>query len=124
MKGASKWARWTRGNAVDGTITGGETARRVKVGVASASLLRVLGARTALGRWFLPEEVSFARDVITDPVVVVSGEFWREQLGADPGVLGTTLELNERSLTIPPRVQPNAPVAETDSRRLLWSWPC
>lgn len=87
-------------NAVDGTLTGRGAARRVKVGVGSASLLRVLGVQMALGRWFLPGEESFSSERQGDPVAVVSGEFWRTSLDSDPAVLGTSVELDDASYTI------------------------
>lgn len=64
---------------------------RVRYAAVTATLGEVLDLRTALGRWFDPEE-----DRPGAPQTVVLGYgFWRDRFGADPGVLGSTIELND-----------------------------
>jgi predicted permease len=48
----------------------------------------VLGVRAALGRTFVPAD----DEPGADPVVVISDRFWRRRLGANPHVLGTTID--------------------------------
>ncbi len=60
------------------------------------AFFRVLGARPARGRVFLPEE-----DRAGAPrVVVVSDAFWRRHLGADPAAVGKTIVLTDESFTV------------------------
>jgi putative ABC transport system permease protein len=66
-------------------------ARAVQGAVVSREMFpEVLMVEPALGRAFLPAE-----DVPDGPLVMlVSDGFWRTVLGADPGAVGRTLELN------------------------------
>jgi len=63
----------------------------------SANFFRMYGVRPALGRDFLPEE-----DVTegTHPVVLLGHRCWKERLGGDPRIVGKTLKLNGRYLTV------------------------
>jgi putative ABC transport system permease protein len=77
------------------TLTGDGAAERLTVGVGTASLLDVLGVQPVLGRWFLPGE-----DVEGRRLVVLSDGFWRRRFGADPGVLGSTVNLDDELFTV------------------------
>jgi predicted permease len=78
------------------TLTGGEAAERLEIGVTSANLFVTLGARAELGRTFLPEE-----EVPGAPRVVVLGHaLWQRRFGGDPGVLGTTIPLDGEPYTV------------------------
>ncbi len=57
----------------------------------------VLGIEPALGRFFLPEEDETPG---SHPVVVLGHGFWRRRFGGDPKVLGSTIGLNGRPLTV------------------------
>jgi putative ABC transport system permease protein len=72
-------------------------AERIEAEMVSPSFFPLLGARAALGRTFLPDE-----DRVPDAnaVVVVSDDFWRTRLGADPGFIGRTITLNDRPFTV------------------------
>lgn len=76
-------------------LTGNGVAEQLTAGVATASLLEVLGVRPALGRWFLPGE-----DVEGRPVVVLGDGLWRRRFGADPAVLGRTVTINDATFTV------------------------
>ena len=69
----------------------------------TANLLPMLGVAPALGRTFAEDEDRPG----AAPVVVVSDEFWRQRLNADPNVIGSSVSLNGRPATIigvmPPR---------------------
>lgn len=92
------------------TLGGGELVQGIDVIVSApgAEPLRAAGARVThgyfnlvgitplLGRGFAPEE-----DVAGGPRVALLGEaFWRARYGADPGVLGRTVLVNEEAHTI------------------------
>ena len=72
------------------SLTGGEEPVRISAQRVSAAFFRILGAEAARGRTFRPEEDA----VDADAVVVISHRLWRTVLGADPEVLGRTLEVN------------------------------
>lgn len=77
-------------------LTGSSAAEQIAACQATASLFSVLKVEPLLGRTFTAkEEVSGAARV-----VVLSYGFWQRRYGADPGVLGTTLTLNEQSYRI------------------------
>ena len=77
----------------------GESSRGIEQHGAfvSANYWTTLGIRPRVGRFFTPEEDSVPD---RDPVVVVSSAFWHSQLGDDPAVLGTHLQIGGRHLTI------------------------
>ena len=51
----------------------------------------MLGVRAQLGRTLLPsDEIAPGRH----PVVVISDGLWRRDFGADPGIVGKTIEIN------------------------------
>src|SRR5262249_56975489 len=64
------------------------------------------GLTPGLGRFLRADEVSRPG---SEPVVVVSYDYWRTHLGGSPSVVGQTLRLNDRVMTIvgvtPPRFQ-------------------
>ncbi|HVO82294.1 MAG TPA: ABC transporter permease [Terriglobales bacterium] len=63
---------------------------------ASLDLFRTLGQQPALGRSFLPEEDQpGGRDV-----AVVTDGFWHSHFGGDPGLIGKTLTLDGRNVTV------------------------
>lgn len=57
----------------------------------------VLGVQPALGRAILAEEEGRGPGTAA---VVLGHDFWREQYGGDPSVVGRTLQLNGRTMTI------------------------
>jgi hypothetical protein len=73
---------------------GGE--RRVSIRYTTASYLSALGLEPHLGRWFGGEHDR----VGAERVAVVSYDTWRARLGADPGVLGRRVSLNNQAVTI------------------------
>jgi putative ABC transport system permease protein len=100
------YERWTEGQshfqdvAIHGStfrnLSGQGDPERIRVGIASSSLLRVLRVQPLLGRAFLPEE-----DQEGAPrVALISHAFWSERFGADPEVLGRSVSLNQNPFTI------------------------
>ena len=73
-----------------GTLMGQSEALRVEGLATSSSLFHLLGAHAQYGRLLKSEE-----DVPGQPpVVVLSHAFWTRTFGADPNVVGRTLQLN------------------------------
>ncbi len=63
---------------------------------ATPGLFAVLKAGARLGRTFSPEEAV----VGADRVVVLSHGFWQRVLGADPGIVGTSIQLDSQAYTV------------------------
>ncbi len=59
--------------------------------LVSGNYFDVLGVKPSLGRTFLPEEDGIPS---AHPVVVLSHAFWTREYAANPGVVGTQLNLN------------------------------
>ena len=75
----------------------GRTARSIDGGAATASFFTLLGVRPALGRFFLPDEDATGSPAL---VVVLGDAFWRSQFGADPSIVGTTIDLDGQPHTV------------------------
>jgi predicted permease len=63
----------------------------------SGNYFNVLGVKAFMGRTFLPEE---DRTPGSHPVVVIGHDLWRRRFGADPALIGKTIELNHQALTV------------------------
>ncbi|HYL64674.1 MAG TPA: ABC transporter permease [Candidatus Methylomirabilis sp.] len=82
--------------AAEYTLTGTGTPQRLRGGHVTASFLDVLGVTPQLGRDFLAEE-----DRPSGPkVVLLSDLLWRSAFGADPGVVGKVVALDDTPYTI------------------------
>lgn len=114
----------TRAKSVEGLAAWGMTMVNLSTGgqgiaglgnAVSGNYFSVLGVTPALGSFF-----SGTDDVILgrEPVAVVSHAFWRRHLGGDSSVVGKTLRVNGRPLTIlgvaPPRFTGVYPALRTD----------
>ena len=78
------------------TLTGLDQPEQVSGGRVSANAFQLLGVEPLMGRGFLEGEDQPG----SKPVMVVSQQFWRNRLAADPKVLGRILELNDSAYTI------------------------
>jgi predicted permease len=76
-------------------VIGGEP-ERVPAQSVTPSFFGVLGVQAVLGRTFLEEENAPG----ADPVVILSDGLWHSRFGADPEVIGQTIDLNGRMRTI------------------------
>ncbi len=65
--------------------------------LVSASFFDVLKVQPAAGRFFRTDEDQVAED---RPVAVLTHRFWQSRFGADPGVVGRTVRLNNRDFTV------------------------
>jgi len=66
----------------------------------SANLFPMLGLKPALGRSFLPQDSGGSVKPADAHAVILSDAAWREDFGADPGVVGSVTHMNGESLTI------------------------
>ena len=78
-------------------VEGMGVAERQDVTVVGPDYFATLGVRPALGRLIGGDEVAVSSEA---PVVVVSHAFWQRALGGDPSVVGRTLRVNGRPLTV------------------------
>lgn len=97
------WRDGVRGTATlagfsmfDVTLTSGGDPVRVAGADATANLAGVLGAAPLVGRWFVDAETQGPGDA----VVVISEALWRARFGADPGIIGRTIDIDGRSRAI------------------------
>jgi predicted permease len=70
---------------------------RVPGEIVSGTYFQVLGVGAAVGRVFTPDD---DRERHGSPVAVLSYDYWRNRFGADPAVVGRTITVNNRALTI------------------------
>lgn len=75
---------------LDLSRTGIERPETVNAVAITSSLLRTLGVRPLMGRAFTPEEERFSGP----HAVILSEEYWRNNLGGDRAILQRTLQLN------------------------------
>jgi putative ABC transport system permease protein len=79
------------------TWSGGAEPKQISGQLVSANYFDVLGLRPAVGRFFFPDEDTKPSG---NNVAVVSYSFWTNKLGANPGAIGSTLQLNATSYTV------------------------
>ena len=65
--------------------------------VVSANYFEVLQVKPILGRTFLPNE---DKTLGANNVVVLSHSFWQRRMGADPNIVGKTVQLNNRAFNV------------------------
>ena len=83
-------------------VSGGEGPERIAGALVSADYFRVLGIAPAAGRYFLEGEDIRGRDGIA----VIGHGLWQRRYGGDPRVLGRTITVDGRALTIVGIAQP------------------
>ncbi|MGV3707306.1 MAG: ABC transporter permease [Gemmatimonas sp.] len=79
------------------TFTSNDASEFVPGEFVSSHYARVLGVRTAAGRWFTAVEDSA---VGAHAVAVVSHEFWMQRLGGRADVVGSTIRFNSQLMTV------------------------
>jgi predicted permease len=65
--------------------------------LVSGNYFSALGLKPAIGRFIRPEE---AERPGTEPVVVISYDYWKTRFGGTPGAVGQELRVNGRELTV------------------------
>jgi putative ABC transport system permease protein len=81
--GISAFDMWTA------NIAGFDVLERVSAARVSEDFFRVAGRTAALGRTIGAEDVREAA-----PVIVLSHALWRQRFGADPGIVGKSVQVN------------------------------
>ena len=76
-------------------MAGKEEPEMVDAQYSSPGIYNMMGVRFALGRDFLPEEGVAGRD----HVAILSNRLWK-RLGADPGIIGKTITLDQKPYTV------------------------
>ena len=83
--------RWSGFNITEGNRP--ESVTGIK---ASIDLLPMFGIQPLMGRFFAPDEMQTGHD----QVAIIGHRLWQERYGADPGILGKTIDLDQRRYTI------------------------
>lgn len=81
------------------TLTGQGEAMHIQGAVVSADLFSLLGVKPVLGRAFLPDEdkLPAANGAFA---IILSHRLWRERFNADPGIVGRTIEIDNRDFAV------------------------
>jgi len=77
-------------------LTGLQETKRIRAGYISQNYFSLFGSTPSLGRSFVAAEHTKGGP----NVCLVSQKFWREELGADPSILGHTLTLDSVAYSI------------------------
>jgi len=72
-------------------------SERMSTQFVTGNFFSMLGVRPALGRFILPTE---GRAAGSDPVVVLSFDFWKSRFGGDPDIIGQKALVNGHAATI------------------------
>jgi predicted permease len=83
--------------AIPVALERGDSSQLITAAVVTPNYFETLEVQAALGRTFDAASVAGARE---GGVAVISYNMWRRDMGADPGVLGKTLNLNGKLFTI------------------------
>ncbi len=82
-------------SAMTFTMLGVETPRRVRAGIVTGNYFDVMGLSATLGRTVGREDDGEG----TPAVIVLSDAYWKNVFGADPEIVGKTVEINGRTAT-------------------------
>jgi putative ABC transport system permease protein len=83
-------------HAMSFTLFGHGDPERVRTGVVSANYFGLFGVQPLLGRTFLPDDDKLG----APPVLLLSYEYWKNNFGSDPGIVGKTFEMNDKVHTV------------------------
>jgi putative ABC transport system permease protein len=84
--------RWGAANLTSAT----SDPERVQSFLVSTDFFEVLGVKPALGRAFLPDEEQPGRE----DVAILGYGLWQRRFAADPGIVGSTLQLDGRTYKV------------------------
>jgi predicted permease len=116
-------AMWSSGRV---TLTGVGDAARVNTGYVTSNTFSVLGAKPIMGRTFTEDEAIADAKSGHSMFVVLSYNLWHGTFGADPGIVGREIRLNDRPVTVtgvmPPHFQlPTDFTEEAAEPTLMWA---
>jgi putative ABC transport system permease protein len=89
----------------EANLTGAGPAEKVTQIEVSPEFFATLGVSPVLGRDFSSQADHGGQDA----VVILGNRYWRTRFGADPGILGKTLRLDERAFTVVGVLPPGEP---------------
>ena len=78
------------------TLTGSGEPSVVTTSVVTPEFFTVFGAKPLAGRTFSPEDGNRG----AAPVVILNENLWRDVFGADPKILGSSIQLDKKSFTV------------------------
>jgi len=78
------------------TVLGPDEPATVSAGLITPNFFTVIGVPPALGRTFTRDETGTG----VPTGAIVSNEFWRSHLGADPGAIGTSLTVDGADVSV------------------------
>jgi predicted permease len=81
--------------ASDSLAEPGQPAAYLSTIHSTANFFRIFGIQPQLGRTFTPDEEAHLADV-----GLVANSYWHEHYGADPNIIGRTVRLNAKTVTI------------------------
>ena len=84
------------------TLEGVDDAVRMDVGLVTGNYFSVMGLSPVLGRAFGPSDDGTA----AAPVMILTHAYWLKRFGGDPGVVGKTVRVGGKSVTIVGVLQP------------------
>ena len=119
-KSFEQMAAYIRPEFTRGTLTGGGGAERIFLAEVGPGFFELLGTPPLLGRTFEPGDFSANRRA-----VIISHGLWRQRFGADRGVLGRSIQLEEATVEIVGVMPPGfeLPNAEIQLWQPLWFGP-
>ncbi|MGB0033956.1 MAG: ABC transporter permease, partial [Candidatus Acidiferrales bacterium] len=83
---------------------------RVRAAIVSANYFDLYQVRPLLGRMFTADDDKLG----APPVLILSYEYWKDDFGSDPGIVGKTFEMNDKVHTVV-GVLPPVPQYPTES---------
>lgn len=95
-------------SALTFTMLGYDAPRLVRAGIVTGNYFEVMGLSATLGRTVGIEDAGEGAPA----VIVLSDAYWRSAFGADPGIIGTTVEMNGRIATFVGVAEPAPPYPE------------
>ncbi len=100
------------------TLTGASKPERIYGALVSADYFEVLGVNPILGRGLLPGE---EEKPASTPSVVISYALWQSHFGADPSIIGKSLQINRTLCTIVGVTPPDFQGCTTGLRADMWA---
>ena len=79
------------------TMTGDGTPQQISLGTVTPGFFDVLGVKTLQGRTFVDADVDAT---MANPVLVLSEDLWVSNFGADPGIVGQTIQLDTEAYLV------------------------
>jgi predicted permease len=79
------------------SLTGDDMAQRIYAANVSGNYFDVLGIKPLLGRFFLPDEEARQGGA---PYLVLGYDVWQTRFASDPSIIGKSVEINQRHLTV------------------------